>query len=140
MGSVMDYIECPNCGQEAFTDFFYKTGEEYTNCGSCGYHKSVTIKNREKPLNQLTEEDWDVVELKKPYGSYRIKQYDAVGTLCGSLVDEQEKQSIIDEYMKNSESIEFFIISKYSDGEFDYETIIDNGPKYDSAGFTHEDN
>ena len=48
MGSVLDYIECPNCGQEAFSDFYYKTGEEYVNCGNCGYHYSATIKDRTK--------------------------------------------------------------------------------------------
>jgi uncharacterized Zn finger protein len=36
MGSVLDYIECPNCKLEAMDDFYYKTGEEYVNCGNCG--------------------------------------------------------------------------------------------------------
>ena len=44
MGSVIDYIECPNCKQEAFSDFYYKTGEDYINCGSCGYHYAQTLK------------------------------------------------------------------------------------------------
>ena len=62
MGSVIDYIDCPNCGNEAFSDFYYKTGEEYVNCNSCGYHYSATIINRDKPLNELTDDDKDVIE------------------------------------------------------------------------------
>ena len=44
MGSVIDYIECPNCKAEAYSDFYYKTGEEYINCNNCGYHYSATYK------------------------------------------------------------------------------------------------
>ena len=57
MGSVIDHIECPNCKQEAYSDFYYKTGEEYVNCNNCGYHRSATIVNRDKKLSELTEED-----------------------------------------------------------------------------------
>ena len=85
MGSVLDYIECPNCKHEASDDFYYKTGEEYINCGNCGYHRSATIVNREKRLDLLTENDWKIIELKKPYGAYRIKLYQSVATQCGSL-------------------------------------------------------
>ena len=34
-----------------------KTGEEYINCGNCGYHRSATIVNRDKKLSELTEEE-----------------------------------------------------------------------------------
>jgi uncharacterized Zn finger protein len=68
MASVLDYIECPNCGHEAMDDFYYKTGEEYVNCSHCGYHYSATIINREKRLDLLTDKDWKIEELKKPYG------------------------------------------------------------------------
>ena len=57
MGSVLDFIECPNCKHEASDDFYYKTGEEYVNCGNCGYHRSATIVNRDKKLSELTEEE-----------------------------------------------------------------------------------
>ena len=35
MGSVIDFIECPNCSQEAYSDFYYKSGEQYVSCSSC---------------------------------------------------------------------------------------------------------
>ena len=44
MGIVIDYIDCPNCGNEAFSDFYYKTGEEYVNCNHCGYRRTAELK------------------------------------------------------------------------------------------------
>jgi len=95
MGSVIDYIECPNCKQEAYSDFYYKTGEEYVNCNNCGYHRSATIVNRDKKLSELTEEDWEIKELKKPYGAFRIKYYDALGYECGSLETEDDYEQLL---------------------------------------------
>jgi Zn ribbon nucleic-acid-binding protein len=138
MGSVLDYIECPNCKLEAMDDFYYKTGEEYVNCGNCGYHYSATIKNREKRLDLLTDKDWKITELKKPYGSYRIKSYDGVGYLGGSLSNKKE----FIELKTNCETdtnIETLTVSRFLNGKIKFETVIDNGPKVDGAGFTVED-
>ena len=138
MGSVIDYIECPNCKQEAWTDFYYKTGEEYVNCSNCGYHKSVTIINRDKKLSELTQDDWKINELKNPYGAYRLRVYNTVGYQCGSLENEEQYN-----YLKTANEvdveIEFCSVSRLIDGEIVTEVIIDNGPKTDSAGFTAED-
>ena len=138
MASVLDYIECPNCGQEAFSDFYYKTGEEYVNCGNCGYHYSATIKDRTKLLNELDEDDFEIIELKDPYGAYRIKYYDSEAYACGSL----EGKGHFDGFKLQCEkdyTIEFCTVSRFVDGEIKVETIIDNGPQTDSAGFTVED-
>ena len=139
MGSVIDYIECPNCGCEAYDDFYYKTGEEYTNCNNCGYHRSATIKNRDKRLDELTDNDWEIVELKNPYGAYRIKHYDSVAYQCGSLSNEDELDNLKEWIDKECNDIEYFSISRFVDGEIKVEYIIDNGPKVDSAGYTEED-
>ena len=138
MGSVIDCIECPHCGTEAYSDFYYKTGEEYINCVNCGYHHSVTIINRDKMLNELTDEDWKIKELKKPYGAYRIKHYDSVGYECGSLENEQQLNELKD-YCEQDSTVELFTLSRFIDGEIVVEHIIDNGPKYDGAGFSIED-
>ena len=130
MGSVIDYIECPNCGCEAYDDFYYKTGEEYTNCNNCGYHRSATIKNRDKRLDELTDNDWEIVELKNPYGSYRLKHYDSVATQCGSLESEDELNEL-KQHVSTLEGIELFGISRLVGGEIVVEYIIDNGPKVD---------
>ena len=138
MGSVLNYIECPNCKQEASDDFYYKTGEEYINCGNCGYHRSATIINRDKKLSELTEEDWKVEELKNPYGAYRLKVYHSVATQCGSFTNKYEYDYFISEISKDVE-IEFCSVSRFVDGKIVTEIIIDNGPYTDSAGYTAED-
>jgi Zn ribbon nucleic-acid-binding protein len=138
MGSVLDFIECPNCKHEASDDFYYKTGEEYVNCGNCGYHFSATIVNRDKKLSELTEEDWKVEELKNPYGAYRLKVYHSVATQCGSLENE-EQYNEFKLQLEGDVEIEFCSVSRFVDGEIKVEMLIDNGPKVDSAGFTIED-
>jgi Zn ribbon nucleic-acid-binding protein len=138
MGSVLDFIECPNCKHEASDDFYYKTGEEYVNCGNCGYHRSATIVNRDKKLSELTEEDWKVKELKTPYGAYRLKVYHSVATQCGSLENE-EQYNEFKLQLEGDVEIESCSVSRFVDGEIKVEMLIDNGLKVDSAGFTIED-
>jgi Zn ribbon nucleic-acid-binding protein len=139
MGSVIDYIECPNCKHEAYDDFYYKTGEEYVNCNNCGYHYSATIINRDKKLNELTEQDWKISELKNPYGSYRIKHYDSVAVQCGSLEYEQDFINLKKWVEEETNDVEYFSMSRFVDGEIKVELIIDNGPQIDGAGFTEQD-
>lgn len=125
MGSVIDYIECPNCGQEAYDDFYYKTGEEYINCQNCGYHKSATIINRDKALNELTDEDWEVHELKNPYGAFKIQFEGDPGTHCGSLESEDGLNSM-KEQLSKMEGVCSFAVSRFVDGEIKVNYIIDN--------------
>ena len=138
MGSIIDYIECPNCKHEAYLDFYYKTGEEYTFCQNCGYTKEVTIKNREKTLDILTDEDWDVKENKTPIGAYTVKEYGRVGSMCGSFATTLDMERMKNDVLENTDSIESFVISRFIDGKIISETIVDNGPEIDSAGFTNQ--
>jgi len=137
MGSVINYIECPNCKHEASDDFYYKTGEEYINCNNCGYHKSVTIINRDKKLCDLKEEDWKIEELPNPYGAYRLKVYHSIATQCGSLETESEYAELL-QHLSNNDNVEFCSVSKLIDGKIVVEIIIDNGPEIDSAGNYYE--
>ena len=128
MGSVIDYIECPNCKTEAMSDFYYKTGEEYINCSNCGYHRSATIINRDKNLNELTDSDWNIEELKNPFGAYRLKVYHSVATQCGSL----ENETQYNELKKNIEAdveIEYCSVSRFIDNKIVEELLINNSPK-----------
>ena len=138
MGSVISYIECPNCKNEASDDFYYKTGEEYINCNNCGYHRSATIINRDKKLSELTQEDWKIDELKNPYGAYKLKLYHNIGTQCGSLENEEQYNNFKTANEVDVE-IEYCTVSRLIDGEIVTEVIIDNGPYVDSAGYTAED-
>lgn len=123
MGSVLDYIDCPNCGHEAYDDFYYKTGEEYVNCSNCGYHKSTTIINRDKHLNELTDEDWEITELKNPYGAYRLKMISEVATTCGS-VETEEAFEDIKKAVAQMDNVEYFSISRFVDGKIVVEEIV----------------
>jgi len=132
MGSVIDYIECPNCKQEAFSDFYFKTGEEYINCEHCGYHYSATIINREKKLNELTDDDWKINELKHPYGAYKVKHYGSIATECGCLKSENDYNKFFSEitsFINQENEIEFASISRFIDGNIIKEIIIDKTKK-----------
>ena len=125
MGSVIDYIECPNCKTEAYSDFYYKTGEEYVNCNNCGYHYSANIKNRNKNLSELTESDWEVKELKNPYGAYRYKMAGEVATTCGSLETPEDVDRFRAEMkLEYQDHVEFAQISRLINGEIVVEEVI----------------
>jgi Zn ribbon nucleic-acid-binding protein len=147
MGSVIDYIECPNCKNEAFSDFYYKTGEEYVNCNNCGFHYSASYKrDNEGKLETIDGTDdyrFDnliMVEnkLENPFGSYRIKVYNSIATQCGSLENEDQYNEL-KESLNEDVEIEFCSVSRFVDGEIKVEVLVDNGPEVDSAGFTSED-
>ena len=147
MGSVIDHIECPNCKREAFMDFYYKTGEEYVNCNHCGYNYSASYQ-RDANGKLITKDEtdnysfdnliMDVNVLKNPYGAYRIKYFDSMGTQCGSLLNESEYNELL-QHLMNNEKVESCSVSRFFNGDIVTEIIIDNGPEVDSAGFTKEE-
>jgi len=125
MGSVIDYIACPNCKTEAYSDFYYKTGEEYVNCNNCGYHYSATIKNRNKKLTELTKSDWEISELKNPYGAYRYKMAGEVATVCGSLETLEDADRFRAEMkLEYQDHVEFAQISRLIDGDIITEEVV----------------
>jgi len=132
MGSVIDYIECPNCKEEAFSDYYYKTGEEYINCSSCGYHYSYIIKRDDEGKMIKIDESKDFAidnvvreekELKEPYGAYRIKHYDSVATQCGSLSNESEYNDLVQNITDNDSLIESASVSKLINENIITETL-----------------
>ena len=148
MGSVLDYIECPNCEHEAYSDFYYKTGEEYVNCQNCGYHYSATFKcdDEGKYLTKDGTENYaldnmilEEKELKNPYGAYRIKHYDSIGYQCGSLASEDDFNNLKEWVNTECNDVESFSVNRLVDGEIITIDIVDNGPKTDSAGFSAEE-
>jgi hypothetical protein len=125
MGSVIDYPECPNCKHEAYSDFYYKTGEEYINCNNCGYHYSATIKNRNKKLSELTETDWKITELKNPYGAFRYKMAGDVSTCCGSLATAEDADRFrVEMKLEYQDHVEFAQISRLVDGDIVVENVV----------------
>lgn len=140
MGSVLDIIDCPNCGKEANTDYYYKTGEEYVFCTHCGYYRSSVIKEeaRNKYVNELTEDDFEVKELKNPYGSFRITTYEGAGHICGSL-ESKTQLDVLKTECENDNEVQYLVVSRFVNNTIETEVVVDNGPKFDGAGFSKED-
>jgi Zn ribbon nucleic-acid-binding protein len=142
MGSVIDYIDCPNCGNEAFSDFYYKTGEEYVNCNHCGYRRSAELKRDKMNGNLITIDGTDryefdnlimeYTELENPYCAYRIKMLDEIGTTCGACEDEDGLNSI-KETVNKLEGVELFSYSRLVDGQI-VETILINNSNENKNG------
>jgi hypothetical protein len=125
MGSIIDYIACPNCKTEAYRDFYYKTGEEYINCNNCGYHYSVTIKNRNKKLSELTETDWEVTELKTPYGAFRYKMAGDSFASCGSLATAEDADKFrVEMKLEYQGHVEFAQISRLDANSIVVEDVL----------------
>ena len=89
-------------------------------------------------MSELTEQDWEVTELKNPFGAYKLKVYHSPARQCGSLENEDQYNELKQSIQEDVE-IEFCSVSRFVDGEIITEVIIDNGPEVDSSGFTKED-
>jgi hypothetical protein len=125
MGSVIDTIECPNCKKEdCYVDFYYKTGEEYTFCSDCGYSKQIHIINREKNLNELTDDDWRMDEVANPWGCFRIKEIGMVGWNTGVLTSEEEYNQMYDKVLEHLDSIDEFSLSRLVDGKIEKKMVV----------------
>lgn len=137
MGSVIDYIECPRCEQEAFSDYYYKTGEKYINCNSCGYHYSFVIKRDEEGNMIKIDESKDfaidnVVReeklLKEPYCAYSVEVDNGVRS-CGTLETEKDYDEFVSDIvsLSNQEhNMQEVIVSRFADGKINREVIYKN--------------
>lgn len=123
MSSLTDIKDCPNCGNEATSEFYYQTSEEFITCAYCGYYKAIMIKDCNKRLEEVEDEDWEIVEIKRPYGAYRLKYKDVSVEECGTLITYDDFIILKDIVNKNLPDVESFIISRYKNGEIK-ETII----------------
>ena len=123
MSSLTDIKDCPNCGNEATSEFNYKTSEEFTTCSYCGYYKSIMIKDCNKRLEEVEDDDWEIIEIKRPYGAYRIKYKDVSIEECGTLITYEDFKILKRKVDENLADVESFTISRYKDGEIK-ETII----------------
>lgn len=108
MASLMDKVECPNCGSEANFDFNYKTEEEYIFCGYCGYSKYNS---------NLNPESKEVVEIKRPYAAYRIFWKDHPAMETGSLPTFEDFNNLKKTVNENIDDVELFLISRFKDGK-----------------------
>lgn len=132
----MTEIECPNCKQNAWHDFYYKTGEEYMSCNHCGYYyHNLYRRGDDGKYSTLDGSDnysfnnliMDEEETKDPYGSFTIELKPSEnhrGFKVGSIENEEHLEFIKDLVM-NTENYLNLKISRFINGEFKKETIID---------------
>lgn len=121
MGSVMEILDCPVCSGEAHSDFYYKTGEEYIFCPSCGYRRESKFQ-RDENGDLITKDgtqnyqfdnlNWIEIELK-PLACYRIKFKDVIGTQLGALETTEDIQNFRKVVSERSQEIEQASISSY---------------------------
>jgi hypothetical protein len=103
MGSVLNHIDCPKCGyEEATSDYYYNSGEEYIFCSKCGYHLSHEIIRED--IDNPTENDVGGYKQDEGggFGAYRI-MFDGGGSLGSFKTEEDIKEfekGIIEQYEK----------------------------------------
>lgn len=130
MGSIIEYIDCPNCKLEAHVDFNYKTGEEIILCSNCGYYYAATITNNEKSLDELTKEDWYIREVKQPYGVYKYKMAGNVFVEMGTLNDEEDANKYrVEMKLEYKDQVEWAMISRVIDGNKEVEWVVGDDTK-----------
>jgi uncharacterized Zn finger protein len=115
MGSVIDYIDCPYCHNEAYRDFYYKTGEDVVICSNCGYYHSY-FRDNEK--NEFVE-----ISISNPYGYYHSHSENKFG-YGGSLEKKEDLIGLIDA-ASNDENIKIIRLSQYIGGEIVTKIIYD---------------
>jgi Zn ribbon nucleic-acid-binding protein len=115
MGSVIDYIECPYCGQEAHTEYWYKSGEEIINCQHCGYTRKFLITNWDEqgtdgwlPKTQIEE----VVGC----GTYQVKQKGHMHYECGAFTDLQASEEFARIVEQRKDELEYAEYTTFVDG------------------------
>ena len=74
MGSVQSEMECPQCGGSMFTDYYYKTDEEYRFCNHCGKYESWEIVR-----------DADGKAVRKKNGKVKFKHINRKGYGCAHI-------------------------------------------------------
>jgi len=139
MGSVISYIECPNCrSEECFEDFYYKTGEVYTRCPECGYVHDVNIKRDDNGKAILTdlekEATFDNITyvdtlIENPYGSYRANSVKG-GATVGTLRTKEDYDNLVADIAKNAqgdENLKSVIVSRFTEGKIVKETLFERG-------------
>lgn len=134
MGSISDYIDCPQCGKEAHHEMYYKTGEEHILCLNCGYSRKFEITNweeREDPDLADRGIDWqpkyEMTELKG-YGAYRIRGIDSMGYEVGGFDGPGGAEEFIELVNNRVDEIAHAEYTEYRGGEW-YTTVLVMGDR-----------
>ena len=105
MGSVVDYVRCPQCGGVYFRDYYYRTSEEYRSCSRCGKTESWSIE-RDEAGNAVLDEGGKPRYIEESHagcGAARIMGTKGVGTVLHFIkpIDEQTKAAFLETLASN---------------------------------------
>lgn len=98
MASLIDIIECPQCGGLYSTDYYYRTGEEYRHCVRCGrYEEYVLVRGEDgKPVKGEDEYYQMEHKLVEGLGSAKIALKNGFAQI--SSLTQSVDQGIIDKF------------------------------------------
>lgn len=71
MSSVQSFEQCPKCGGYMFTDYYYRTGEEYRFCQRCGLSQDWYIERDVNGVVKLDESGRPIGKFTE-YGGYGV--------------------------------------------------------------------
>lgn len=104
MGSVISYVPCPHCKEEAYEDYNYKTTETFVVCTTCGYsfEKYLDRKTLKKEgiesFQDIKSKHWIIDEINNPLGVV-VMIFEK-----GSSISPIKKDQGHDEFMKKLKS------------------------------------
>lgn len=123
MNSVLNTINCPRCSGEAFSEFYYNSGEEVISCMYCGYQYEGRYKRDE--IGKLVTLDgtkdyrfdnliWTEKKVE-PYACFHLKYKCIRATQCGSLDNNEAIAAFKSEVQRRKEEIEKAFITRYDE-------------------------
>ena len=128
MGSIIDVIDCPDCGSEATIDFYYNTGEEFIMCQHCGYNRKFFITNWDEQ-DKKGEFEWvpkfDMEEIHGK-GAYKLRGKGAPATECGSFLEEASEQKFIELVEAQKDLLEYAEYTTYLEGKLKTVVLIED--------------
>jgi len=130
MGSVTDYIDCPVCGHEAITDFYYKSGEEFISCNHCGYCRRFFIENYDDQRDGTAESPWIPkfkLEEIHGHGAYRLRGKGGVATECGSFVQADSEVEFVGLVAREKDNLAHASYTIYKEGHAIKEVVLIQG-------------
>lgn len=135
MGSVITHDEeCPHChNNNVYSDFNYKTQEEFRLCNQCGWYYSLKVKRNEDLTPVLMDKNLpatlDNVEYvetlcENPCGYFRIEMENGYAQVGPFPNPETYSHFCKEDYGKHPE-IKIVTISSLTDGEIKEQVIYE---------------
>ena len=124
MGSFIEHIECPDCGSEAYQEFWYKTGEESVFCMSCGYSRQFEIIESEEDSEETQGLPNFKITEHHGHGAYRIRYSGSLGYQCGAFVGPESEEEFLRLVENEKDKLIHAEYTTFVDGELTKTIVI----------------